>query len=169
MSGAREERRAYRLSAPNPECQSACCSSITLVSAAWPWGLQGHATSATVPRVGEASSPAVLVVTDPLYPLDDFAVKFFLNGDVRHGRGWCGAVPVLLAGREPDHITRPYLLDWFALALDPATAGRHDQRLAERMRVPRGTRTRLERDAGNKNTLWIACIEQRTIRTVPVK
>jgi len=168
MSGAREERRAYRLSAPNPECQSACCSSITLVSAAWPWDLQGHTTSATVPRLGEASSPAVLVVTDFLHPLDDVTVKFFLNGDVRHGRGWCGAVPVLLAGRDPDHITRPYLLDWFAFALDPATACRDDEGLTERMRMLGSPCTRLESDAGTLNKCRIRCLKKRSIRTVPV-
>ena len=39
----------------------------------------------------------------------------FLNGDVRHGRGRRGAVPVLLARREPDHVARPDFLDRAAL------------------------------------------------------
>ena len=43
-------------------------------------------------------SLAVLFVRDLLHPIDHFAVLPFLNGDVGHGRGWRGAVPVPLAG-----------------------------------------------------------------------
>ena len=66
----------------------------------------------------------------------------------RHGRGRRGAVPVLLARLEPDHVARPDLLDRPALALDPAAARRHDQRLAERVGVPGRARARLEGDQG---------------------
>src|ERR1700756_5316817 len=45
-------------------------------------------------------------------------------------------MPVLLAGREPDHITGPDLLDRSAFALSPAAARRDDEGLTERMRVP---------------------------------
>ena len=35
----------------------------------------------------------------------------FLDGDMCHGGGGRGAVPVLLAGREPDHVARADFLD----------------------------------------------------------
>ncbi len=43
-------------------------------------------------------SGLVLLVTDVLHPIDHLAVFLFLDGDVRHGRGWRSPVPVLLAG-----------------------------------------------------------------------
>ena len=64
-------------------------------------------------------SPAVLVVADLFHPIDRLAVELFLNGNVRHGRGWRGAMPMLLARREPDHVTRPDFLDRAAPALHP--------------------------------------------------
>ena len=101
----------------------------------------------------DPQSGLVLFVADLFHPVDDLAVELFLNGDVRHGRGRRGAMPVLLAGREPDHIAGPDLLDRSALALSPAAAGRHDQGLTERMRMPCGPRARLEGDAGALNTV----------------
>jgi hypothetical protein len=108
----------------------------------------------------DPGSGLVLFVSDLLHPVDRL-VELFLDGDVRHRRRGRCPMPMLLSGRTRDYVTRPDFLDGPAPALYPAAVGRHDQRLAERMRVPRGTRTRLERDAGNKNTLWIACIKQR--------
>jgi hypothetical protein len=61
----------------------------------------------------------ILFVADLFHPLDNLAVELFLNGDVRHGRGRCSPMPVLLAGRKPDHITGPDLLDRSAVALKP--------------------------------------------------
>jgi hypothetical protein len=78
----------------------------------------------------------VLLVADLFHPVNDLAVELFLYGDVRHARGRRSAVPVLLAGRERDHITRPDLLDRTAFALSPAEARGHDERLPERMRMP---------------------------------
>src|SRR3954452_22831239 len=89
----------------------------------------------------------VLLVPDVLHPLHGLAVELFLDGDVAHARGGRGAVPVLLAGWEPDYVTGPDLLDRPALALLPAKAGRDDQGLAEeRMGVPGRARARLEGD-----------------------
>jgi len=53
-------------------------------------------------------------------------------------------MPVLLAGREPDHITGPNFLDRSVFALRPAAARRHDERLTELMRMPCRPRARLE-------------------------
>ena len=45
------------------------------------------------------------------------------------------------------NIARPNFLDWTALALRPAATGGDKQGLTERMCVPRGASTRLERHA----------------------
>src|SRR5271157_5509602 len=107
------------------------------------------------------SSGLVLSVADLLHPVDDLAVQRFLNGDMGHGCGWSGAVPVLLAGREPDHVTRPDFLHRAAFALDAAATGRDDQRLTQRMRMPGRAGAGLERDAGAANTCRVGCLEQR--------
>src|SRR5437868_7660043 len=73
----------------------------------------------------------VLLVADLLHPVHDLAVEVFLNGDVRHRGGCRGAVPMLLTGWNPDHVTRPNLLDRPSPALRAASAGRHDQGLAQ--------------------------------------
>jgi hypothetical protein len=54
-------------------------------------------------------------------------------------------MPVLLARRDPDHVTRPDLLDGVTPSLDAARTSRHDQNLAARMRVSRSPGTGLER------------------------
>ena len=60
-------------------------------------------------------------------------------------------VPVLLSGREPDHIARVDFLEWPAPALCPAATSRDDESLAERVRVPCRPRARFERYAGALN------------------
>ena len=67
----------------------------------------------------QASAP-ILLVADLFHPVDDLAVQRFLNGDMRHCRRRRGAVPVLLAGRKPDHVAWPDFLDRPAPALRPA-------------------------------------------------
>lgn len=64
---------------------------------------------------------------------------------------------VLLAGRAPDHITWPDLLDRLAFALNPAAAGRDDESLTEWMRVPCRPRARLEGNAGTLNKCRTGC------------
>ena len=41
---------------------------------------------------------AVLLVAYLFHPVHDFSVELLLNGDVGHGGGWGGSVPVLFAG-----------------------------------------------------------------------
>ena len=103
----------------------------------------------------------VLFVADLFHPLDDLAIERFLNGDVGHGCCRRSPMPVLQSWREPDHITVPDLLDRAALALRPTNTGCDNQRLTERMRVPRGARTRLERDARAGGPCWSVCLKQR--------
>src|SRR2546430_17462027 len=78
----------------------------------------------------------ILFVADLFHPVDGLAVELFLNGDVRHGRGCRGAVPMFLTRREPDHVPWPNFLDWTTPALYPAAARRHEQGLAQRVAVP---------------------------------
>src|SRR6267154_1037369 len=106
-------------------------------------------------------SPPVLFVADFFHPVDNLAVELFLNRDVRHGRGWGSSMPVLLAGREPDHITGPDILDGSAFALRPAAARSDDKRLPQRMRVPCRPRARLESHAGALDQCRIGRLKKR--------
>ena len=77
-------------------------------------------------------------------------------------------MPVLLARREPDDVAGADLLDRAALALHAAEAGGDEQRLAERVRVPRGAGARLEGDGRAASGLPLP-LNGASIRTVPVK
>src|SRR2546425_12081919 len=96
-----------------------------------------------------------------LHPVHGFAIELFLNGRVRHGGRCRGAVPVLLAGRNPDHITGPNLLDGPSPALRAAGASRDDQCLAERVCVPCSASAGFKRDTGPDHTCRIGCLEER--------
>ena len=95
-----------------------------------------------------SKSGPVLFVANLLHPVDGLAVELFLDCDVRHRRGRCSAMPVLLARREPNHIAGLDFLDRSALALGPAATGRDNQRLTKRVRMPSRPGARLKRDAG---------------------
>ena len=112
------------------------------------------------PVQGE-ESVAVLFVAHVFQPIDDLTVELFLDGDMRHGRGRRGTVPMLLARRKPDHVTGMDFLDRAALPLDPTAAGRDDQGLPQRMGVPCRPSSGLERDAGTGRTCRSVCLEQR--------
>src|SRR5204862_5458910 len=83
-----------------------------------------------------ASPSSVLLVGDVFEPVDRLAIELLLDGDVRHGRCWRRAVPVLFARGKPHDVTGANLFNGSAPALDAAEPGCHDQRLAERMSVP---------------------------------
>jgi hypothetical protein len=110
----------------------------------------------------------VLFVADLFHPVDDLAVELFLGGDMRHGGGRRGAMPVLLARRKPDHVAGPDFLDRAALALRPAATGGDNQGLAQRMRVPRGARARFKRDRGGGGAPASLGWNKGSMRTVPV-
>src|SRR3954451_16743533 len=103
----------------------------------------------------------VLLVADVLQPLGVLAVELLLHRDMAHRRGRRGAMPMLLARREPNHVAGPDLLDRPALALHAAAARGHDQRLAEWVRVPRRARARLEGDQGASDTSRVRRGEER--------
>src|SRR3954452_2515762 len=79
----------------------------------------------------------VLVVGDVVAPRHDLPlVVCFLDGDVRHEPVRCGAVPVLLAWFDVDHIAGTDLVH-LAAARDVADAVGHIQCLAVGVGVPR--------------------------------
>jgi len=109
-----------------------------------------------------ARSGLVLFVADLFHPVGGLAVETFLNGDMRHSRGWRGAVPVFLTRLEPDHVTWPNVLDRTTPALYPAAASRHDQVLAQRVagsNVTLAPTARAGSGASNRGSM----------RTAPVK
>ena len=87
----------------------------------------------------------------------------------RHRRGWRRAVPMLLAGRNPDHVARPDLLYRPAPALCTAAARRHDQRLPQRVRMPGRAGARLERDPYARTRAGSGACNSGSMRTAPVK
>ena len=90
----------------------------------------------------------VLLVSDVFEPVDDFAIEAFLDGDVGHGGGRGGTVPVFFARGEPDDIAGMDFCDGSAEALGAAGAGGDDDGLAEGMGVPGGAGAGLESDGG---------------------
>ena len=111
---------------------------------------------------------SILLVTYGFEPVDNFSIEFFLNGDVGHGRGESGSVPVFFAGRKPDHIAGTDFLYLRAFALSPTAAGGDDQRLAEGVGMPCGACARLEGDARTLHKGGIRAWKRGSIRTVPV-
>src|SRR5579872_4292793 len=79
------------------------------------------------------------------------AVERFLHGDMGHAVARRSAVPVLFARRNPDHVARSKFAYRTALGLEAADAGDDIERLPKRVRVPIGSRARLERDAAGPN------------------
>src|SRR5947207_1763638 len=86
-------------------------------------------------RVGNMFEPAHMV-----------AIEVLLQREMHHSAIGCGAMPVLFSGRNPYGIAGTDLARGLAPECDPADAGHHMQSLTERMRMPGGTRTRLEFD-----------------------
>lgn len=101
-----------------------------------------------------------MVVADFFHPVNDFAVEGFLNGDVGHGCGGGGAMPVFLARGKPDYVAGADFLDGSALALGPAAAGGDYEGLAEGMCVPGCSSTGLEGHAGGGGACGRVCLEQ---------
>src|SRR5438093_3480363 len=85
-----------------------------------------------------ASISEILVVADLFHPLDALAIELLLHRDVRQCRCRRGAVPVLLACREPHHIAWLDLRNRVTPPLHATEPRRHDQRLSEWVCMPRG-------------------------------
>ena len=69
-------------------------------------------------------------------------------------------MPVFLVRRHPHYVSRPDFLNRITPALHPASAGRHDQNLTERMRVPCRMRTGFKCDVGGRGIRLALCLEQ---------
>src|ERR1035437_1488603 len=89
---------------------------------------------------------AVLFVADLFHPVHGLAFELFLARDVGHSCGWCSAMPVFFADREPHDIPRPDFFDGTSPALNPTEPGGDDERLAERVGVPGCSSTGFERN-----------------------
>src|SRR5437667_11809288 len=81
----------------------------------------------------------ILFVADLFHPINRFAIELFLNGDVRHGRGGCSAVPMLFARGKPDDVARTNFLYRTSPTLRAPAASGDNQRLTQRVRVPCGS------------------------------
>ena len=103
----------------------------------------------------------VLPVPHQLQPRHRRPVQLFLDGDMAHPSRCRRPVPVLLAGRKPHHVAGEYLLHRPARALHPPPPGGHDQRLPQRMRMPRRSRPGLERHQRAGHPRWRLMAEQR--------
>src|SRR2546422_9776135 len=106
------------------------------------------------------ATPLLLLVGALLHPADTLAFELLRDGDMRHRGGRRCAMPMLFARRAPDHIAGPDDLDRAAPALHEAAAGRDDERLAERMRVPITARAWLERYVGAARPCRFGCLEK---------
>src|SRR6266545_4534096 len=109
---------------------------------------------------GELPQVAVLLVGDFLHPVDDLSIELLLDRDMGHGGGGRCAMPMLLARRAPNYVARPDLPDRAAPALHEAAAGRHDERLTQRMRVPIAPCAWLERHVGAARACRSGRLEQ---------
>src|SRR5262249_30268938 len=91
-----------------------------------------------------ADRSGILRVGDVLEPGDGLAVERFLHRDVHHASVGAGAVPVLLARRNPHGVAGADFAHRAAFRLHPTGPEDDMQRLSERMGVPGGARARLE-------------------------
>src|SRR3954449_4047521 len=98
-----------------------------------------------------AERSGIFLVGDIFHPVNVLAVERLLHCDVNHACIRPGAMPVLLARRNPHRIARLDFADRPALGLYASDTGNHMQCLPEGMRVPSGTRARLEAHAAGAN------------------
>src|SRR5437764_15150816 len=108
---------------------ASCAASRRAVASPSP--LLAPVMTTTFPSMLVSSLP-VLFIADFLHPVDRLAVEAFLNGDMRHRRRLCRAVPVLFTRGKPDAVAGADLLDRTAPALRADDPRGRRQRLAGR-------------------------------------
>src|SRR5215213_3286241 len=89
----------------------------------------------------------IFLIGHIFHPLDMLAVERLLHRDVHHAGIRPGAVPVLLARRNPHGVARLDLANRTAFGLHAPNTGNDMQRLPQRMRVPRRARAGFETHA----------------------
>src|SRR3982750_3776455 len=147
------QARVMRITA-SVDCWMAASGTFSIVTSWMP--------CMTVARISFCSCEIeILLVGDMLHPGDGRAVERFLDRDVSHGGRVGRAVPMLVIGRAPYDVAGADLDPLLAFALGPAGAGRHDQRLPERMRMPGGSSARLEAHAGAADARRLGGVAQR--------
>ena len=67
-------------------------------------------------------SLSILLVANMLLPVDSLTIELFLDRDMSHACSCSRPMPVPLARREPDHITRMDFLNRTSFALNPSAA-----------------------------------------------
>src|SRR5664280_2895150 len=105
----------------------------------------------------------VLLVGHRLQPRHMLAALMFLHGDVLHAVLGRGAVPVLLARRNPDRVAGTHRTDRTAPGLHVADAGGDMQSLSQRMGMPGGARARLEAHPGRAQERGIGRLDDRIL------
>src|SRR5262249_56273455 len=108
-----------------------------------------------------SAPPPIPPIAAMPHPTPDLAVEPLLNGNRGQRRRRRCAVPMLLAGRKPDHVARPDLFDRTAPMLRPADACSNDERLPERMGMPSGAGPRFESDARAGGARRLGCLKKR--------
>src|SRR5664279_3700943 len=91
------------------------------------------------------------------------AALMFLHGDVLHAVLGRGAVPMLLARRNPDRVAGAHRADRTTPGLHVADAGSDVQSLSKRMVMPGGARARLEAHPGRAQQRWIGRLDDRIL------
>ncbi len=71
----------------------------------------------------------VFLVGNFFHPIDGFAVEQLCDGDMGHGGGGSGSVPMFFAGWKPDDISGLNGFNRSTFALGASTASRHDEGL----------------------------------------
>src|ERR1022692_2541884 len=105
----------------------------------------------------------VLLVGHRLQPGHVLAALMFLHGDVLHAVLGRGAVPVLLARRNPNGVASAHRTDRTTPGLHVADARGDVQSLSERMGMPGGARARLEAHPGRAQERGIGRLDDRIL------
>jgi hypothetical protein len=102
----------------------------------------------------------ILLVGDVLHPLNGLAGQRFLDRDVSHRSRRRRPMPMLLTWREPDNVPRTNLFNRTTPALRQPEPSRDNQSLAKRMRMPRRSSSRFERNARADSARRLRCLKQ---------
>jgi hypothetical protein len=105
----------------------------------------------------------VLLVSHVLHPGNMGSVQRFLHGEMNHAGVGRGPVPVFLAGRDPDSVSRADLSDGSAPGLDTADPGEDMQGLSQGVGVPSCASAWLEADTCGADSGWSRGVDDRVV------